>query len=65
MVQGRNFIFTITPQKGTKILNKYDFVIPIGLTPDEMEALVLAQVRETEKLNEKPPADASSTQPPS
>lgn len=64
-VQGNNLVFNLTPQKGGKILNRYDFVVPVDASPDEMEALILAQVRETDKSSE-PPADAvidGATQP--
>jgi hypothetical protein len=64
MLQGRNFVFNITPQVGGKVLNRYDFVVPVDTPLDEMEALLLAQVRETDKSNDKPPDDTGATQPP-
>jgi hypothetical protein len=65
IVQGNNLVFNLTPQKGGKTLNRYDFVVPVDASPDEMEALILAQVREADKSSD-PPADAvidGATQP--
>jgi hypothetical protein len=60
MLRGTDLEFHLTPAKDGKIIGKYVFVVPGDASPDEMEARVIAQIRETDQLNSQPQAGAGS-----
>lgn len=59
-LRGTDLVFNLTPTNGREILGKYVFVVPADASPDEMEARILAQMREADQLNKEPQADTTA-----
>jgi hypothetical protein len=62
-LRGKEIEYQLTPTKDGKILGKYLFVVPADASPDEMEARILAHIKETDELNKSAQAETSATQP--
>jgi len=64
VMRGKDIEYHLTPTKGGETIGKYVFLIPADASPDEMEARILAQIRETDQQNKEPQIETSVTQMP-
>jgi hypothetical protein len=61
--RGNDIEYHLSPSKDGKIMGKYVFLVPADASPDEMEVLIQAQIRETDQLSKGADAIAKAAQP--